>query len=678
MESSKQHIRIGIDIGGTFTDFVIYQPLTQTISSFKLTSTPQDPALAVLEGLKRILAECQNADSTIIHGSTVATNALLERKGAKTALITTEGFRDLVFIGRQNRPNLYELFVSRAKPLISRDASFEIAERTDKDGKIIKAADQENIKQLADILKEQRYQAVAVSLLFSFANPAHENMVLEALKRTGMFISLSHEVLPEFREYERTSTTLINAYVSPIMDKYLANLANNKPGNTNVFIMQSNGGVISASQAQKFGVRCILSGPAGGIAGALTIARSLDSTGKILTFDMGGTSTDVSLIDEEPTLTSETIIDGHPIGIPALDIHTIGAGGGSIAHIDRGGALRVGPESAGAYPGPACYGIGSDATITDANLVTGRLLEEYFLGGHLQLNKQRSLNACASLAKIANTSTEEIAAGMIEVVNAHMERALRLVSVQRGHDPKEFKLISFGGAGGLHAADVARKIGIPTVVVPKFAATLSAYGMIFSDVVRDYSKTIMKSGSIPPPELDYAFESLISLAYCELTEHGFAKENIVIQKSLDVRYRGQSFELNIPYSADVTADFTRRHVLQYGYAKPGAPIQIVNVRIKAIVPSQLSRPNPKEPFAAELSLEPAFKTNIFSTMDDAAPNYAWHEVPAYFPAKLPVNKTISGPALIVRSDTTILVGKQDNFTLDQFENIIIRTNAHGK
>ena len=692
MQPRSAGLRIGIDVGGTFTDFVVFDPVDQSIKSFKLVSTPTDPSSAVLEGLQQIKNDWRRGGSlenlTIIHGSTVATNALLERKGAKTALITTEGFRDVIFIGRQNRPDLYELFVTRSAPLIGRDSSFELVERIGKNGEILKPLDTEQLAQLADLITDSRFESAAVSLLFSFANPIHEKMVFDALSSAGLFVSLSHDVLPEFREFERTSTTLVNAYVSPILDKYIARLSANKPPTSNLLIMQSNGGVLSADQARRLGARCILSGPAGGISGAQSIARNLGTSKdpspvhlKILTFDMGGTSTDVSVILGEPALTTETMIDGYPLGIPALDIHTIGAGGGSIASIDKGGALRVGPESAGAHPGPACYGLGSYATITDANLVTGRLLPEFFLGGRIRLYKDRSLEACSALARQVNLSTEELAAGMVEVINAHMERALRLVSIQRGHDPGQFKLISFGGAGGLHAADLSRRIGIPTVVVPKFAATLSAYGMLFSDVIKDYSKTIMRPGDIPITELDSYYDPLIANAFGDFYAEGFAQEAVTIQKSLDVRYNGQSFELNIPYSSDIQGVFENIYRREYGYAKPSTPIEIVNVRIRAVGPAGIPEYVPTRHSDETKMPSPALVTRIF--MSDARKpstehGNGWIETPVYFADSLPHHMSAPGPALIIRPDTTILVGTIDSYFQDEHENIIIEIGSNAK
>ena len=381
-------LRIGIDIGGTFTDFVVYDPSTQRIQTFKLLSTPNDPALAVLQGLEKIFAQQDTQHATVINGSTVATNALLERKGAIAALVTTRGFRDVIQIGRQNRPALYDLFANPTPPLIPSELRFEMDERVTHTGNILRAIDPVQVAELIPELKAHNVTAVAVCLLFSFLRPEHEFAISAELRSAGFLVSMSSEILPEFREFERTSTTTVNAYVTPVLDKYLSHLEQALPPSAHLRVMQSNGGNISPAEARKFGVRCILSGPAGGVVGCEYVGKLISSADGILLigFDMGGTSTDVSLIDGKLQITTEAVVSGCPIHIPMLDIHTIGAGGGSIAQVDPGGALRVGPESAGADPGPACYGRGDLPTVTDANLVLGRLSAEHFLGGQLPLD----------------------------------------------------------------------------------------------------------------------------------------------------------------------------------------------------------------------------------------------------------------------------------------------------
>lgn len=659
-------LRIGIDIGGTFTDFVIYDPDTQQIETFKLLSTPSDPALAVLQGLNKIYSERGTHCATIIHGSTVATNALLERKGAKVALVTTRGFRDVLQIGRQNRPALYDLFADPSPPLIPPALRFEINERVTHTAEILHAIDPEQVKALIPVLKEHSISAVAVCLLFSFLRPEHERAVAEKLRSAGFLVSLSSEILPEYREYERTSTTAVNAYVSPVLDKYLSHLEQALPPDTHLRVMQSNGGNISPVEARKFGVRCILSGPAGGVVGCEYVGNLLEPTGglRLIGFDMGGTSTDVSLIDGKSQVITDAIVGGCPVHIPLLDIHTIGAGGGSIAQVDAGGALRVGPESAGADPGPACYGHGDLPTVTDANLVLGRLSAEHFLGGEMPLDGPRAHAVLAKLGRELNLTPEQTALGVVAIANAHMERALRLISVERGHDPRRFTLLSFGGAGGLHSADLARGLGIPRVLVPPVASTLSAFGMLAADVIKDYTLTVMLPGSTSISDLSARLENLAERGYREILAESVPAERIRIERFLDMRYRGQSYELIVPFSNSVYADFHHMHDHEYGYANPNAPVEVVNLRVRAIghgtpppiYPRPVQGPDPIAAF-----LEPRRVVFTEGTL----------ETPFYRGEALEPGNQIQGPAVVVRSDTTILIGVTDRAEVDQFNNLYL-------
>ncbi|MBI3760348.1 MAG: hydantoinase/oxoprolinase family protein, partial [Chloroflexi bacterium] len=564
-------IRIGIDIGGTFTDFVVFHADSQTVETFKLPSTPRDPAEAVLAGLTRL---SESSRRRIVHGSTVATNALLERKGAPTALIATRGFRDILQIGRQNRPALYDFFADPPPPLVPEGWRLEVDERIDHRGEVLQPLDPTQIDSLMPFLQAEGVTSVAVSLLFSFLRPEHEQAIAGRLREAGFFVSASHEVLPEFREYERTSTTAINAYVSPVIDRYLGRLEA-ALDRDDLRIMQSNGGSIGAGEARRNGARCILSGPAGGAVGARYVAQMAlippaSSAGeglgaacaplcgvragvRAIAFDMGGTSTDVSLCENDIRVTTEATIGGLPLRLPVIDIHTIGAGGGSIAMVDAGGALRVGPQSAGADPGPACYGRGEHPTVTDANLVLGRLVAENFLGGQMTLDADRSWGALSRLGSAIGLSPVETARGVIEVVNAHMERALRVISVERGHDPRDFTLVSFGGAGGLHAADLARRLGIPRVLIPPLAATLSAFGMLAADVIKDYSQTVMLPGDTPLEALAARLSPLAERGMAEVMAEGVARDDIVVEQFLDIRYRGQSYELTVPFGPSVMA-----------------------------------------------------------------------------------------------------------------------------
>lgn len=649
-------MRIGIDIGGTFTDFVLFDPQDNTLRTSKILSTPTDPSRALLDGVKG-----QDIDH-IIHGSTVATNALLEGKGAKTALITTEGFKDILEIGRQDRPSLYDFSANPPTPLVPSELRLEIKERINANGEVQTKLDTQAIPALIQTLKQANITSVAVSLLFSFLHPEHERIIEEQLTQAGFLVSTSSRILPEFREYERTSTTVVNAYVSPIMDAYLVNLEDNLES-VPLQIMQSNGGAISPAEARQNAVRCILSGPAGGVVGAQAVAQQAGFS-KIIGFDMGGTSTDVSLVDGDIQVTTEAAIGGYPIHIPLIDIHTVGSGGGSIAHIDKGGALRVGPQSAGADPGPACYGKGSLPTVTDANLILNRLQAEHFLGGEMKLEENASRQAIQSIANQLNLTLEETALGIIHIANAHMERALRVISIERGYDPRDFSLVSFGGAGGLHAADLARGLHIPTALIPPQASTLSAYGMLMADVVKDYSQTVMLSGDTPTEELKARFTPLEKSGQTELQEEGIQSSNISLLPSLDIRYKGQSFELNIPFEPNFIESFHQSHQELYGYAIPDGQIQIVNLRLKAVgaVESPNIQPSPTQ------SLDPAaailFERDIyFSTNPTNTICYDWEQ--------LQPGNHIPGPAVIIRPDTTIIIGEQDQAQVDGYQNLIV-------
>jgi len=659
-------LQIGIDIGGTFTDFVVYDPASHHIQTFKLLSTPSDPAMAVLEGLKRIFTEQGTQNATVIHGSTVATNALLERKGAQTALVTTHGFRDVLQIGRQNRPSLYDFFADPAPPLIPSELRFEMNERVTHTGETLQAIDPRQVTSLIPALKAHNVSSVAVCLLFSFLHPEHEQAIAAELRSAGFLVSLSSEILPEYREYERTSTTAINAYVSPILDKYLSHLEQALDPQTRLRVMQSNGGNINPAEARKFGVRCILSGPAGGVVGCEYVGKLIAPAGgiRLIGFDMGGTSTDVSLIDGKPQVTTEAVVSGFPIHIPLLDIHTIGAGGGSIAQVDAGGALRVGPESAGADPGPACYGHGDLPTVTDANLVLGRLSAEHFLGGQMPLDASRAYSALAKLGEKLDLNDERAALGVVAVANVHMERALRLISVERGHDPRSFTLLSFGGAGGLHAVDLARRLGIPRVLVPPLASTLSAFGMLATDVIKDYTRTVMLPGSTPIQYLFSQLETLAERGFSEILAESVPAEQIRIERFLDMRYHGQSYELIVPFSETIYADFHRQHEHQYGYANINLPVEVVNLRVRAIgqgAPPPLS-PRPYQgsnPISAYLDSRHVVFTE------------GRLETPFFRAESLEPGNRILGPAVVVRSDTTILIGPIDRAEVDEFDDLLI-------
>jgi len=662
-------LRIGIDIGGTFTDFVIYDPERESISSFKLLSDNKNPANTVICGLKNILV---NNPAQLIHGSTVATNALLERTGARTALISTQGFRDILQIGRQNRPNIYDWNQAPPPPLVPDDLRFEVNERIDAHGDIITPLNYKQIEEISEHLASDNIESIAICLLFSFLYPQHEHKIAVYLRNKGYFVSSSSEILPEFREYERTSTTVVNAYVSPILDRYLSVLQNSFP-NTNLQIMQSNGGMINPNDAKQNGARCILSGPAGGIIGAHHITQKIISNicetpaqqkVKIITFDMGGTSTDISLVNGEPTLTSNASVSGYPIHLPMIDIHTIGAGGGSVAYIDPGGLLRVGPQSSGADPGPACYGKGELPTVTDANLVLGRILPDYFLGGKMHLYAKRAYSSISKLGNELNLTPIQTACGVIDVVNIQMERALRLISVERGHDPQEFCLFSYGGAGGLHAADLARQLRIPKVIIPRFSSTLSAYGMLVSNVVKDYVQTIMLGGIVPFETINKYFSPMIKRGVRDLKNQGVQEGQIEIMQSLDIRYIGQSYELNIPFVHNFSDVFYEIHNTTYGYAYSNKPIEIVNIRVR--VTGKVSSIRLPQVISQLKNAKPQVIRSInvvLRGMPDTIPLYIYDQ--------LTQGMRLEGPALIVSKDTTIIIDYKDIITIDEYQNLLI-------
>lgn len=604
-------MRIGIDAGGTFTDFVVLHD-DGRIEVFKLRSSRVAPDEVILGGIGGRAAD-------VVHGSTVATNALLERKGARTAFVTTAGFEDMLRIARQNRPELYKLTPGPERELVPAELCFGVTERILFDGSVLTALDAGDLTE-----KLRGVESVAICLLHSYRNAEHEKK-LKALLRG--YVSASHEVAPEFREYERASTTVINAYVGPLMQRYLAKLGG-------VSVMQSNGGFLTAEQAGRHAVRTILSGPAGGVVGARAMGK-LSGFTKLLGFDMGGTSTDVSLIDGAPRETTEAMIDGLPVRVPMLDIHTVGAGGGSIARVDAGGLLRVGPESAGADPGPACYGVGEHCTVTDAQVVLGRVRAEQFLGGAMRIDEERAGAAVDRVAKTLGLSRDEAAAGIVRVANSNMERAIRAVSVERGHDPREYALMAFGGGGGLHACELAAELGIRTVIVPRYAEALSALGMLMADAVEDRA-----AGVLGRSDYEAVFRTL-----------GTG------ERMADVRYAGQSYELTVPWVArDPGKPFHAEHKRIYGYADAARPIEIVTLRVR-------ERRVVKKPRVPALKREHGDSGSRKIWVEGR-----WRAVPLYTRAQAGER---AGPMLVLDYGTTTLVPPEWRARVDRVGNLII-------
>jgi len=662
-------LRIGIDTGGTFTDFVVFDG--ESLSVFKLPSTPNEPHLAVLEGVVRSGGDREGF--LLQHGSTVATNAFLERKGAKCVLVTNQGFEDILEIGRQNRPELYRLGSSRPEPLVPERQRIGIKERTLWDGSSLIPLEQKSLEWLKTKIQQLKPEAIAVVLLYSYLNPASENRIGQILADFDLPISLSHRVIPEFREFERTSTTVINAYVQPIMSKYLAALRENElVQKGSLTIMQSNGGSISPSWAEQEPVRTLFSGPAGGVVGAFEVARTAGYE-KIITLDMGGTSTDVCLCDGRIETTNENVIGHHPISIQSIGIHSVGAGGGSIAWVDEGGLLKVGPRSAGADPGPLSYGRGTEPTVTDANVFLGRIDPDFFLGGDMKLFPEKigealdQLSASLTAVEGRTWATSEIAEGIIRIVNTQMERALRVISLQRGYDTRDFTLVTFGGAGALHACELARALLLPRVLVPVHPGALSAMGILRADVVQDISRTLVLSsedkGLIPSLE-----ENLVALedeVASRLTEQGFERSAVEFERSVDTRYLGQSYELNIPFTEDLIARFHERHAQVYGYSNNGLTVEVVNLRVRA----RARYPMPAIPEFELAGPEPVKEALLQEkVIEGQGPD---KPVKFYIRNKLAAGNRFEGPAVVVEYSATTWVPEDFSVTVDRWLNLVI-------
>ncbi len=584
MAESAKVALVAVDTGGTFTDVVAL--LGDRLVVVKVPSTPSDPARAVLEGVAEV---GPGARWVLVHGSTVATNTLLERTGARVALVTNRGFEDVIEIGRQNRPQLYALVGHRPPPLVDRRDRHGLAGRLGPAGDEEEPLDEGELATLPEQLSG--VDSVAVCLLHSYAEPAHEERVAAALAGAGIPVSVSSRLLPEYREYERAATTVVNAYVAPRMERYLGRLEA-ESGAERVRVMGSSGGAIPVARARREPVHTVLSGPAGGVVGALRVARDA-GVSAILTFDMGGTSTDVSLCPGAPLHTREFTIAGVPVAVPVIDIHTVGAGGGSIAGVDAGGALRVGPRSAGADPGPICYGRGGrKVTVTDANVWLGRLPADAFLGGKAALDRAAVGKPLEGLSAQLGVSPMDAAEGVVAVVNTAMEGALRVISVERGYDPADFALVPFGGAAGLHAVELAERLGIPHLLVPPDPGVLSALGMLVSPVRKDASRTVLlRDGEASAALVAEAFDALQAAALAAMEAEGINAAEVTVQRLADVRYVGQSFELRVPADG-WSENFERAHEARYGFRRAGAGVELVTVRVEATGPS---RPTPARP-----------------------------------------------------------------------------------
>ena len=656
-------MRVGVDVGGTFTDFVVISDGEMRV--FKVPSTPGAPEQAVVDGLR---ADGITSAAAIVHGSTVATNALLERRGARAVLVTTEGFRDVLEIGRQNRPVLYELEPERPAPLIPRARRLEVTERVGADGSVVTPIDRASLDRLEARVRRLAPASAAVCLLFSFLQPDHERAVREALHRAGVSaVSISSEILPEYREYERTSTTVVDAYVAPVVARYLRRLEPAMPGP--LWVVQSNGGVLRSVEAAAAPVRTVLSGPAAGVVGAQHVARA-SGIANIVTLDMGGTSTDVAVCPGEPLRTTHAEVAGLPVAIPMTDIHTVGAGGGSIAQIDEAGALRVGPRSAGALPGPAAYGRGgTEPTVTDANLVLGRLAPDAALGDRVHLDVGRAHRAVELLVPDGDRSDaarRRAALAVVAVANAHMDRALRVITLERGFDPRDFTMLPFGGAGPMHCCELAERLEIEQVLVPLHPGVLSALGALTGAHTREYAATVFdEAQTLTPDRLEDLFAPLEQAARDDLAPARQPR----LQRLLDVRYVGQSFELSVPLGPGGVPEavrlFHERHEQRYAHSRPDAPVEIVVARLVASVPQ------PDISTAAPLAGGASEPCTTQATLADGSV----HEVPLLSRHELGHSFELDGPAVVTQSDATTWIAPGWRATVDPQGAMILRRLA---
>lgn len=685
--------RIGIDVGGTFTDVTLLNAETGQYYTYKLSSTLHDQSLAIANGTKETLELYGVPVSEIEyfgHGTTVATNMIIERKGAKTALITTKGFRDLLEIGRQTRPSLYNIMEDKPELLIRRQLRKEINERVTSDGAVLQTPTEEEIKRVLFDLKSKGVESIAVCFLFSFLNPDNEKIVEKCIKEVwpDVYYSVSSTILPEFREFERLSTTVINSYLGPRMKMYIHNLRQRiKDVGVTVepYITQSNGGVMSISSTIQTPVQTALSGPSAGVMGAIYVAHAAGFD-DIITYDMGGTSTDVSLVkDGIAEYTTKRKVCGLPSGVPMIDVHAVGAGGGSIAQIDNAGALKVGPESAGANPGPAAYGLGnSNPVVTDANIVLGRINPEYVLGGRLKINSELSKDAVKKkIAEPMGISTAQAALGIVKVVNSNMARAIRVITVEKGHNPSDFTLVAYGGAGPLHAVNLAQEMGIRNVLIPPAPGTLCALGLLTADIKKSYVKTAISLFEEATPEyINAIMDGLKAEGNAWLESEKVMSAHRQFHGIAEMRYVGQNYELQVEMPTggitieslqQMKQEFFKVHEMNYGYYNADAPIQFVNFRCEAI--GVVQKPNLTEltdemvdPSVAEICRRLVY----FEESDLPI------ECPVYDRAKFGKTERVNGPCIVEQMDSTTVIPPNTYFSVDKYGNLLVRTFASKK
>ncbi|MTD16273.1 hydantoinase/oxoprolinase family protein [Nakamurella sp. YIM 132087] len=687
-------VRIGVDTGGTFTDVCLFDESTGRVTVVKVSSTPADPGVAVLQGVRSVLQawsgdEDLTAISYLAHGTTVATNALLQHRGATLGLITTAGLRDLLELGRQRRPRLYDLAARKPSDLVPRELRLEVQERLDHTGAVRIPLDEADIRSQVQHLKDAGVGAVAICLLYSYLDPAHEQAIAGVVREMlpDAFLSVSHEVLPEFREFERLSTTAVNAFVGPVMHGYLSRLRTGLAAaglRVGPKVTQSNGGVISFEQAAELPVRTVLSGPSTGVVGAAHLS-SVSGHDDIITFDMGGTSTDIALVrDARPVVSAGTTIEDRPIRTPMLDISTVGAGGGSIAWIDDAGHLKVGPQSAGADPGPACYALGSgEATVTDANVVLGVLHQRALLGGRMSIDPELSVKAVARLADRLGLGVEQTAQGIISVVTANMARAIRRISVQRGYNPADYTLVAFGGAGPLHAARLAAELGMSQILLPPTPGAMSAMGMLMTDVRCDFTRTrrlVLDAAAVPVAAA--LGRELTGQAHAWFDREGVHDDQRSTELAVDVRYLGQNYEIRVPV-ADVDDDeagwlwstttaFEAAHQRRYGYVNAGAPIELVTFRVAAAQAVPRVEPARVEvtggdPSAAVIGMREVHFPEAGGRVPTAV----------YDRAALRAGDVVIGPAVIEQYDATTVLLPGQEAEVDAHLAIICRPASAG-
>lgn len=681
-------LRIGVDSGGTFTDICMFDEGSGDIVVWKVSSTPADPSVGIAGGVEQGIAEVARlrggaADVTYFgHGTTVATNALIVGRGSPTGMVTTAGFRDVLELRRQTRDALYDVQTEKPPVLAPRDRRLEVAERVCFGGGVLVALDERAVRQAARRLRSQGVKSVAICFLFSYLRPEHEQLARQIVleEMPDAFVSVSHEVAPEIREYERFSTTVVNAYLGPLVKNYLQGLQPRLEAlgiGAPVQLTQSNGGIISSAAAQAFPARTVLSGPAAGVTGALAVGQ-LAGYRNIITFDMGGTSTDVSLInDGRAQISTEAVIHGYPLKLPMLDIHTVGAGGGSIAHIDAGGLLKVGPRSAGADPGPICYGRGNtEATVTDANVVLQVLNPTHLLNGRLPIDRQRSVEAITRLGQSLGLGVMETAQGIISIVVANMAKAIRVISVERGYDPRDFVMFGFGGAGPIHAARLARALDMPKVVIPKFPGIMCALGLLLTDLKSSFSSALLRPlNADATDDIRHGYASLENQAVTWFGTEHIGHERRRLTRAVDLRYAGQGHELTVACPAGVIDgnalhamrhEFEQAHRQAYGYAAVDEPVEITALRLEAV--GIVAKAGFKPAAPAQFPAGDAVMGRREVWIPEAG---GFTDCPVYDRARLGYGHHFSGPAIVDQMDSTTLVLPGQTATVDSYLNLVI-------